>query len=211
LDTLQKEKYKIITGFDKFNNVLEGIGLALNKGFYPVKINVVLLKEINSDEITDFINLTQHKNLIVRFIEFMPVSNSIDWNKYFIGGEEVLEKAKELGEVESKNIFKEFGPAKYYKIKGYKGDFGLITAISNSFCSQCNRLRLTSTGELILCLHNNISFNLRFLLKNTSENEIKQIIKYAVLHKPKAHNLKLPDFSKDYIIKNSVSMCYIGG
>ncbi len=213
LDTLQREKYKAITGFDEFNNVIEGVEMVLNKGFSPVKINVVLLKGINSDEITDFINLTREKNLIVRFIEFMPTSNRLDWSKYFISGIDVLERAQSLGKVENENIFKEFGPARYYKIKGYKGSFGLITAVSNSFCSQCNRLRLTSTGQLVLCLHNNISFNLRDLIrnKNVNEKEIKQIIKYAVLHKPAGHNLKLPDGLKEHFIKSSISMCYIGG
>lgn len=212
LDTLQKEKYKLINGSDDFDNVFEGLTMAIEKGFSPVKINVVLLNGVNSDEIQDFIRLTQRKNLIVRFIEFMPAFNNMDWNKYFVSGRRVLEKAEEIGEIEPYNVFKGFGPAEYYRIKGYKGGFGLITAVSNPFCYKCNRLRLTSTGQLLLCLHNNLSFNLRDLLRNAGENEIKQFILHAVLDKPEGHHLKLPDSSsKEYFIQSSVSMCYIGG
>ncbi len=210
LDTLQKEKYKIITGSAQFYDVVKGIEMALNKNFSPVKINVVLLNGINSDEILDFIMLTQKKDLIVRFIELMPTSSRLNWNKYFFNGKSVLEKAKQLGEIENQNIFKGFGPAEYYRVKGYKGYFGSIRALSSPFCSQCNRLRLTSTGKLFLCLHNNVSFDLKDLLRNGNEDQIKQMIKYGVLHKPKSHNLNLLCSSKDSV-KTYIPMCYMGG
>lgn len=193
LDTLRKEKFEIITGRDQIAEVLAGIELALNLGFNPVKINTVLLKGLNDDEINDFVNLAGRRNLLVRFIEFMPTNNRLpDWGRYFIGRDEVLERIKESGNLvrEERGVVGN-GPAEYFRVQGQSGCFGIISPLSRPFCQTCNRIRVTAKGELILCLHHSQSLNLRVLLKTCSEEELRSVFQKTVLNKPAGHHLNL--------------------
>ena len=209
LDTLDREKYKCVTGYTNINEVLKGIQKAMLI-FTPVKINVVVLKGINDDEIIDFVGLTRSTSLIVRFIEFMPVDNAIrDRRRYFISRKEILERIQKIGDVMNMkgNDISGGGPAEYFKVDGHQGSFGIISAVSEPFCQNCDRIRIDSTGNLVLCLYDNRRFHLKDLLQCGSREEIKVFIKKAVLNKPVSHNLDVSGTSSF----QTPLMCQIGG
>lgn len=210
LDSLRSERFSFLTGHNRIVEVVRSIRCALDSGFIPVKINVVVLKGINDDEIGGFVRLTRNHNLVVRFVEFMPTCNALEWSKYFISGTEILEKIKEIVKGTTPKVIPDkvfgSGPARYFRISGYRGSFGLITPLSRPFCSGCNRLRITAAGDLVLCLHRPISFNLHSLLEKGSEEMVMAFIEDAVLQKPANHGLASPNF-----LKVPVSMCQIGG
>lgn len=153
LDTLDRDKFALVTKRDAFEKVRKNIDLLLAEGFL-VKINVVLMRAINFDEIIDFINVTEHKNLQIQFIEFMPFDgNKWDWEKG-ISLAEIIEKAN--AHYQENNVLriedKPNDTAVNYKIKGYQGSFSVISTITNPFCSTCNRIRLTANGRIKNCL-----------------------------------------------------------
>ncbi len=199
LDSLNKEKYYSITKKDELSKVLDGIRICKEIGL-KVKINVVLMKGINEDEISDFVNLTVDNDIDVRFIELMPMGEELDLAKNnFISVDSVIDNVKELKEIEIQEVS---SPAKYYKIDDAKGRVGLIKPITGKFCSSCNRVRLTSSGKLRLCLHNNMEINLREHIE--SKEKLKSVIKKYILEKPKEHELE----KEKYTEKN---MFQIGG
>ncbi|MBO6120200.1 MAG: GTP 3',8-cyclase MoaA [Lachnospiraceae bacterium] len=193
LDTLNPEKFRYITRVGKLNDTLKGIDVALNEGFKKVKINTVLIGGFNDDEIVDLANLTMTKPLDVRFIELMPMYDSGDFGKEaFISSDIVIDKINEyyknkmnaddmIFPVEADNG----SVAKKYKIKGALGNVGLISAVSNSFCSKCNRIRLTADGKLKPCLHS----NQEILIKGLNEKEMEMKFKEAILLKPEKHDV----------------------
>ncbi|MCM8821935.1 MAG: GTP 3',8-cyclase MoaA [Candidatus Omnitrophica bacterium] len=207
LDTLKKDKFMFLTGSDRFEDVFEGIKVSLKTGFSPVKLNVVLLKGINDDEIIDFIELGEkYESLIIRFIELMPANSNLkDWKRYFLSRAEVLNEIKKLGKVipKEKN-FTGFGPAEYFEIFEHKVTFGIISPITKPFCSTCNRVRMNCKGELILCLYGASSIDLKYFLRNSSEEDLTSIIRQSVLRKPTGYNFGEVPGSK-------VAMCEIGG
>ncbi|MDL1956896.1 MAG: GTP 3',8-cyclase MoaA [Candidatus Desulfofervidus auxilii] len=205
LDTLNPKKYAYITKVNAFSHVWTGIMKALEIGFSPVKINIVLLRGINDDEILDFAKLTLNYPLHIRFIELMPlVYTYIDFNQAFISINEVkkiLEKLGNLERIPSSNLD---GPAQRFKLKGGIGEIGFIGALTQHFCNKCNRLRLTSDGKLRPCLFSNIEWDLKTPLRQgKDDNILKTIIKEAIIHKPKWHSYN--KFNIHY------PMVYIGG
>lgn len=174
LDTLKRDKFERITGIDSLNTVLEGIDAAKKAGLYPLKLNMVVMKGINENEIIDFADFALSKGLILRFIEFMKVTPL--WRKdYFIPIEEVR---KVCGSKFRLGVFKNsgLGPAIYYRVEG-SGILGFIKTDLNT-CQACTRLRLTSTGELKICLYEPSGLFLKTLLRNkVCDEEIRDIIK----------------------------------
>jgi len=181
LDTLQAEKFKKITGFDGLEKVLSAITRALELGFDPVKINVVLLKGLN-DELDDFIQLAFELPVHVRFIELMEFS-PVDG--YFISGKELLQKLAGKYTLEPVMVAGS-GPARnHYRIKGMKGSIGFILPYSDHFCGSCNRLRLSADGKLQTCLFSSETTDLKGpLRRGASEEELISLIKEALAHKP---------------------------
>ena len=205
LNSLRQDRYRFITRQGSLGDVLEGIRETLDAGFSPIKINVLLLDGINEDEIADFLRLTFENSLCVRFLEFMPV-NSFYRMENFVSCKAVLDIAKRFCEVEGVAVLGH-GPAMVYKFKNALGTFGMITPISNKFCTSCNRLRLTSDGFLKVCLHSDLKVNLRGpLRKGANREELINLIKSATLMKPKEHSL-----DKDETGAEEFSMCQIGG
>ncbi|MBW6411549.1 GTP 3',8-cyclase MoaA [Clostridium weizhouense] len=186
LDTLNESKYKEITNGGDLNKVLEGIEEAKKVGLTPIKLNVVLVKDFNEDEIEDFINLTKDHEIDVRFIELMPIGDLKYWalNKY-LSNDIVLEKNKELIKIENED---KSSPAKYYKLPNGKGRVGIINPISCKFCENCNRLRLTADGKVKTCLHSDDEIDIGKVLRN-GEN-IDDAIVEIIKNKPKEHNLE---------------------
>ena len=153
LDSLQEERFNQISRRNYFNKIKSNIDLLLQNDF-NVKVNVVLMRGVNDDEVIDFIEWTRTENIHVRFIEFMPFDGN-NWNlEKKISLKEVLDKVNnyyQFDEVE-KLIDAKNDTCKNYKIKNAKGTFGIISSVTNPFCSTCNRIRLTADGKIKNCL-----------------------------------------------------------
>ncbi|MCT4632506.1 MAG: GTP 3',8-cyclase MoaA [Firmicutes bacterium] len=189
LDSLNADKFKDITRGADLKEVLDGIKLCQDLGMSPIKINVVLIGGFNDDEIVDFVSLTKDQDIDVRFIELMPIGEASQWSKgHFIPNTKVLEMVPELNEVEAQDIS---SPAKYYKLDGAKGTVGLINPISCTFCSNCNRIRLTSDGKLKPCLHSDDEIDLKDYIEN---NNLDQAIQASIETKPKEHHINDEEF-----------------
>ena len=200
LDTLNEDKYKYITRRGSIKDVMEGIEAAKKYGLTPIKINTVLVKGFNDDEIEALAGLTEKEEIDVRFIELMPIGvTAKDELNGYISNDIVLEKLPELIEVEREDIS---SPAVYYRLPKGKGKIGLINPVSCKFCKYCNRIRLTARGSLKLCLHSNKEINLKEALR--SGQDIEKLIIDAIDKKPESHHLE----DGEYISKK---MYEIGG
>jgi GTP 3',8-cyclase len=187
LDTLQPEKFRRITRCGNLNETLKGIEAANEAGLTPVKINMVVMGGINDDEIPDFARKTIDDGWNVRFIEYMPVNGD---NIKLVTMKEMKTRLDPIGHFEPVMMKTGNGPAKYYRFPGAKGTIGFITPVSEHFCVQCNRLRLTADGKLRLCLLNEDEIDLREPLRGgASVEELKVIITDAIAKKPKSHHL----------------------
>ena len=191
LDSLNPQKFLRITGRDYFHRVLEGIEEAEHLGFDPIKINVVAMRGINDDEILDFGRLTLAKRYHVRFIEFMPIGKNNGWTSdRFISIDEILNTLRALGELKPMEHNFLDGPAQRYRLQGAKGEIGVIGSISNHFCDQCNRLRLTAEGHLRGCLFSDNEIDIKTPLRQgRGDEDLLEIVKLAIDEKPKNHGL----------------------
>lgn len=195
LDSLRPERFRMITRFGKLEDVLEGIEAARKAGLTPVKINTVVIEGLNRDEVVDFARLTLEDEWHIRFIERMPIGGvspsedgSPGWG--FVPMREVrrdIERA--LGPLHPAKLSGN-GPARYYRLEGAPGTIGFITPVSEHFCYQCNRLRLTADGRLRPCLLSDFEIDLRaYLRSGATVEEIAQVLKRGVLLKPERHHL----------------------
>lgn len=205
LDSLKKDRFKELTRFDKLSEVLTSIDKALDLGL-KVKINTVIVNDINKDEIIDFVNLSKDKNLNIRFIELMPIGAAKKHSG--TSNEEILNIIRENFEnIKEENKSKRSGPADYIKIDNYKGKIGFISPVSSCFCEECNRIRLTSTGFLKKCLHFNYGVDLKKHLDDKiREDELNKLIYENIYDKPEKHL-----FLKDCDNKENKYMNQIGG
>jgi cyclic pyranopterin phosphate synthase len=187
LDTLDREKFYQITRFDQFSIVLEGISAAKQAGFALIKVNVVSVRGFNDDELFDFIEFADRYDLVVRFIEYMPFPGNRWEQDRFLPSSELRER---LASRYRLLPFEEdpSAPAKTYKISGHKGSIGFISAVSESFCAACNRLRLTADGCLRPCLHGNIEIDVKKPLRcGASDEDIARLFWEAANKKPTSH------------------------
>jgi cyclic pyranopterin phosphate synthase len=187
LDTLKRDRYQDITGYDKLPEVLRGIEAAHKTKLEPVKINVVVMRGINDDELLDFAILSQEEGWHVRFIELMPLVIK-DIKQDFVPVEEMRRRLASLGKLEPCPSPAGEGPASYYRLSEAKGTIGFITPISEHFCFKCNRLRLTADGRLLPCLLSNEEVDLLpALRKGASPQELRRLILEAIALKPEGH------------------------
>jgi len=190
LDTLREDRFKRITGRDKLGEVLSGIKAAHGAGLHPVKINMVVLRGINDDEIIDLARMSTSQGWHVRFIEFMPFGTPKAEALETISAQEIQERIQSLGKLEPYTGKTGNGPARYYRLPGARGTIGFITPVTEHFCHSCNRLRLTSDGQLRPCLLDDDEVNLKEPLRNgASVDELKQLIQQAVAIKRERHHL----------------------
>ena len=184
LDTLDPERYEYITGRGKLEKTLRSVELAAGSGI-KTKINTLLQKSFNEDELFDIASLAFRYGIDVRFIEMMPVGAADAGTG--LSNTEVLRKLMEKWpELETDFSIHGNGPAVYYRRPGAKGGIGLISAIHGKFCEHCNRVRLTSQGQLKPCLSYDTGIDLRPLLKET-DDVLREAIRKAIYEKPKAH------------------------
>jgi len=188
LDTLKADKFQHITHLGELKTVLEGIEAAKEAGFDPVKINTVVMRGMNDDEILDFARMTCEEGWHVRFIELMPFKGVAA----FVPCTELRQHISLLGKLEPCVPITGNGPAIYYRLAGAKGTIGFISPLTEpSFCSRCNRMRLTPDGRLRPCLLGEDEIDLKMPLRNNaSMEELKSLILKAVASKPEHHNLE---------------------
>uniref|UniRef100_A0A7V6A2Y1 GTP 3',8-cyclase MoaA n=1 Tax=Desulfobacca acetoxidans TaxID=60893 RepID=A0A7V6A2Y1_9BACT len=165
LDTLQRERYRHITGRDNLPEVLAGLEQAASLGFHPVKINCVVLKGINDDEVLDLAMLARDRPYQVRFIELMPTVSQQWWQRHFLPLPAVLLRLKTLGPLLPAIPEDAAGPARIFRVPGFQGELGFISPLNGHRCSTCNRLRLTADGKLRPCLLNPHELDLKGLLR----------------------------------------------
>jgi cyclic pyranopterin phosphate synthase len=188
LDTLKADKFQRITRRGKLQDVLEGIEAAKYAGLEPVKINTVVMRGINDDEILDFARMTCEEGWHVRFIELMPFKGVAE----VVPSVELRQHISSLGKLEPCASITGNGPAVYYRLAGAKGTIGFISPLTElPFCSRCNRLRLTPNGRLRPCLLDEDEIDLKMPLRNNASiEELKHLILKAVASKPEHHHLE---------------------
>jgi len=194
LDTLDRQVYSDITGRDLYAQVLEGIAAAIAAGFDQIKLNTVLMRGRNEDQLIPLIEFAAARSLILRFIEMMPVSTTevLDEDNFM----SILE-AKRLIESSYRSLipeteFRTNGPATYYQIPGRQQRIGFIGAMTNlHFCESCNKLRLTCDGKLRPCLGSYLEFDIMKPLRGgASDEELKQFFLGVVDRKPEQHDFR---------------------
>jgi len=212
LDTLRPERFARITRGDRLDDVLNGIDEAERAGLRPVKINMVVIKGFNDDEVGDFAMLSARKPYHVRFIEYMPFDTEEGWKreKCLAASDlkEMIERIAPLEPVETGG--RGAGPARRFRFKGEPappGEIGFISPVSEHFCGSCNRLRLTADGKLRTCLFSDNEVDLRAALRDgSSDEEIERILFRAVAEKPMSHRI-----NENVFKKCSRTMSLIGG
>ncbi len=193
LDTLKPERFAAITGVDCFDRVWRGIEKARAAGFSPVKLNMVVMRGINDDELLDFARMSRETELQIRFIEFMPIGASSRWDKNtYMTTDEIKERISAMGELLPVAGGRADGPASVFRLgEDARGKLGFISPISHHFCDKCNRLRLTSEGMLRSCLLHDEETDLRSVLRRGgSDAEIRETLLTAIRNKPKGHQME---------------------
>jgi cyclic pyranopterin phosphate synthase len=194
LDTLRPKRFERITRGGKLEDVLAGMEAAHTAGLEPVKVNTVVIRGMNDDEVVDLARKTV-EGWHVRFIELMPVGNGVaiagNWRERVVTAREIRGQIEAtLGPLEPAKVSGGGGPARYYRLAGAKGTLGFITPISEHFCYRCNRLRLTADGRLRPCLLAEYEIDLRTPLRTGADAEqIKALIVQAIERKPSRHHL----------------------
>jgi cyclic pyranopterin phosphate synthase len=207
IDSLNRVKFKRITRFDYFSEVWKGIEKARDMGFYPIKLNVVIMKGINDNEVLDFGRLAIEHPYHIRFIECMPVGFESNGLAFIPNSEIEKTLVHKFGPLIPVSPGQNDGPAERYRFDGGKGEIGLISPISNSFCQYCNRLRLTANGMLLPCLLSNIEVDIKDpLRRGCLDEELIEVFLKAVKEKPECHVLNLDNNQKVHR-----KMCSIGG
>lgn len=189
LDTLNPERFREITRGGDVQKVIQGIYRSLEVGLHPVKLNVVVVRDFNLDELPKFKKLAQNYPLHVRFIELMPIGVSSEHRSDFVPIAEMKEILGLEG-MKPKSDLVGGGPAEYITSEGFQGSLGFISAISRHFCDTCNRVRLTADGKLRPCLHSTKELDFRQALRGEmTDEEIAGLFAEAVWQKPAEHHM----------------------
>ncbi len=208
LDTLDADRYRTITRGGDIKRVLEAIKEAERTGLMPVKINVVPIQGVNDDEILSFASLTFDKNYHVRFIEFMPASCNGLWEKSkCIKSSDIIDRISGLGALKSFE-FRGRGPSRNYQLKGAVGVIGIISPVSDHFCSYCNRLRLTADGKIRPCLFSSKEIDIKTPMRDgAADEDLENLYHHAIRIKPQRHRINEDTSSYEHL----KTMSKIGG
>jgi len=166
LDTLEKDKFISITGRDELASTLAGIESASSAGIGSVKVNMVVMRGVNDNEVADFALRFRDRGIQIRFIEFMPATPGVWDEKMFVPMSDVKKRIGKLGKLVACEKAQWGGPAKIYRLEGYSDEIGFIAPVSRHFCGECNRLRLTSSGMLLACLFSGSSSDLGKIVRS---------------------------------------------
>jgi cyclic pyranopterin phosphate synthase len=197
LDSLDAERFALLTGRDELSQVLDGIDAAIEAGLDPVKVNSVVIRGINDDQAVGFAAFAREKGVRVRFIEFMPLDNGKVWKREMVvPGEELRERISAvypLERVKSDNLSE---TARRWRFAdGAPGELGFINPVSQPFCGHCSRIRLTADGMIRTCLFSTVEYNIKRLLRNGAEREeLVDFILATIEKKEDRHHINDPQF-----------------
>ena len=209
LDTLDTRRFREITGVDSLEEVLEAIEAAKEHGFEPVKINAVIVRGVNDDELVDFARFARNTGVEIRFIEYMPLDSGHDWDREkVVSGREIFERINAVYPLELRHQSRGSETSwKYRFADGEPGGIGIIAPVTEMFCGACSRIRLTADGQIRTCLFSTVEHNLRdYLRSGASRSELVEFIQHVTLKKEASHRINEPDF-----VPASRTMSFIGG
>jgi cyclic pyranopterin phosphate synthase len=191
LDSLKPERFTAITRGGKLNKVLDGLAAARQAGMRPIKINMVVMKDVNDDEIEDMVKFCIEQDFTLRLIETMPMGDTgRSASNHYMSLEDVRRRLAERFELVP-TVMPGGGPARYVSVAGTSLRIGFITPISQHFCAGCNRVRLSADGALYLCLGQEDKMELRPLLRQgIGEEDLKNAIRMAITLKPEKHDFR---------------------
>ena len=206
LDTFDRDRFVELTRRDELAKVLDGIDAAIEAGFDPVKVNCVVMKGINDDEIMDFVRFGRERGVVVRFIEFMPLDADQTWSD-----DQVLSQQSIVdlisAEYQLEPVQRGSSPAARWRYVDGGGEIGVIATVTQAFCDSCDRIRLTAEGGFRNCLFAVEDYDMRELLRNgASDDEVAQVLSGAVQAKWAGHQV-----GKAHFIRPKKSMSQIGG
>ena len=209
LDSMHPEKFAKITRTPRsYEKVMAGINAALAAGLAPVKVNIVLVRGFNDDEIVDFARLARRRDIVVRFIEFMPLDADHSWRRdLVVTAKEIVDAIQPVFPLVVIPRHSPSETALRYRFADGQGELGIIAPVSIPFCRQCSRIRLTADGKLRTCLFSLGEYDVRYLVRNGStDSDIARFVEKAVREKEPGHHINEPDF-----VQPSRTMVYIGG
>ena len=191
VDTLRRERFEAIARRPVrfFDAMLEGIEAAERAGFAPLKVNTVMLRGLNDDELPELAAITRERPWHVRFIELMPVGENLHLADRFVSADEILARVRALDDLAPDAGPAGNGPARYFRFPGAPGSVGVITPMSHNYCDRCNRMRLTADGQLRTCLFGTHQVDLRAPLR--AGIPIREAVRGALADKPERHLLQL--------------------
>jgi cyclic pyranopterin phosphate synthase len=206
LDSLKSATFSEITRGGDVTQVLRGLDAAEQAGFPAPKINCVIMRGVNDEEILDFAELTISRGNSIRFIEYMPAIKEENWQRYSISGSEILERIATRHTMEGVNKGAFSGPSQDFRIPGARGTIGIITAVSGHFCSDCNRIRVTASGQAKGCLFSDQRTDLLPALRPPDQAELEVLLRRIVGSKPERHDISCTGYSH-----HNFTMAQIGG
>ena len=209
LDSLKRDVFKQMTGVDVLDRVLEGIRAAKEAGLEPIKINAVIVRGHNEDEVADFAAFAREHDVKMRYIEFMPLDSGHDWLRAdVVSGREIRERIEARFPLVAINEFRGSNTASRFRfVDGGPGEIGIIAPVTEAFCGACSRIRLTADGQIRTCLFSTVEHSLREVIRDgASRQETIDFIESVVMKKEPRHFINDPGF-----VAPSRTMSFIGG
>src|SRR3989442_2281251 len=208
LDSLKRDVFKQMTGVDVLDRVLAGIEAAKTAGLQPIKINAVIVRGHNEDEVADFAAFAREHNVKMRFIEFMPLDSGHEWSRDdVVSGRKIRASVTERFPLEPLDVFRGSETSSRYRFAdGAPGEIGIIAPVTEAFCGACSRIRLTADGQIRTCLFSTVEHSLREVIRSgASRGEVVDYIEGVVLKKEPRHYINEPRF-----VAPARSMSFIG-
>ena len=209
LDSLKRDVFKQMTGVDVLDQVLAGIEAAKKAGLQPIKINAVIVRGHNEDEVADFAAFAREHDVKMRFIEFMPLDSGHDWSRDdVVSGREIRERINDQFPLVALDVQRGSETSSRYRfVDGAPGEIGIIAPVTEAFCGACSRIRLTADGQIRTCLFSTVEHSLRDVVRSgATRAEIVEYIHSVVMKKEPRHYINEPQF-----VAPSRSMRFIGG
>ena len=210
LDSLKRDTFKRMTGVDVLDRVLEGIAAAKRAGLVPVKVNAVVVRGHNEEEVADFALFAREHEIQMRFIEFMPLDSGHEWSRAdVVSGREIFERINERFPLVPLGVRRGSETSSRYRfVDGAPGEIGIIAPVTEAFCGACSRIRLTADGQIRTCLFSTVEHSLRDVLRrsNATRGEIIEYIESVVMKKEPRHYINDPGFRQP-----ARTMSFIGG
>jgi cyclic pyranopterin phosphate synthase len=209
LDSLKRDVFKRMTGVDVLDKVLEGIRAAKRSGLEPIKINAVIVRGHNENEVGDFAAFAREHDVKMRFIEFMPLDSGHDWSRSdVVSGKEIRERIDQRFPLVKVNVARGSDTSSRYRFAdNAPGEVGIIAPVTEAFCGACSRIRLTADGQIRTCLFSTVEHSLRDVVRSgVSRDDIVDYIRSVVMKKEPRHFINDPGF-----VAPSRTMSFIGG